>query len=95
VAALFTDRDGEPEALTVIATSSNVISTPSLAVNRRTYVPARLKPAVVLRAFAFAKLTVPGPLTFVHEVVSAAGGFGNPSSEAEPLSDAVAGRTMT
>ena len=43
-------------------------------------------------ALAFANVTVPGPLTFVHAAVTCAGGFGSPSSVTDPASDAASGR---
>jgi hypothetical protein len=58
------------------------------------YEPAALKFAVVLRAFTFPKVTVPGPLTLLHVVVTVAGGFGNPSSDAVPVSAAPAGKVI-
>jgi hypothetical protein len=57
-------------------------------------VPATEKLADVLKAFAFPNVTVPGPLTLLHVVVSVAGGAGSPSSVAVPLSDALAGSVM-
>src|SRR6185295_9431696 len=42
----------------------------SLAVSRKTYVPAAENVAVVLSAAAFANVTVPGPLTLDHVVWS-------------------------
>ena len=50
--------------------------------------------AVVLAAFGLANVTVPGPLTFVHVKVNAPGGFGSPSSVAEPLKLAPLGRVI-
>ncbi len=50
--------------------------------------------AVVAFALAFAKVTVPGPLTADQVVVTVAGGFGNPSSVTVPLSVALAGKVM-
>ena len=56
--------------------------------------PATEKLALVSTAFAFPKVTVPGPLTFDHVVVTAAGGFGSPSSVTVPSSDALAGNVI-
>src|SRR5262245_50679497 len=50
--------------------------------------------AVVLTAFALAKLTVPGPLPLVQVTVTAPGGLGLPSSLTEPESAAPAGSVM-
>jgi hypothetical protein len=47
----------------------------------------------VLAWAAFPNVTVPGPLTTLHAVVTAAGGFGSPSSAALPASDAGPGTT--
>jgi hypothetical protein len=80
-----------PSAAAVTATSSLVLSALSEAVNRSTYAPATLKLAEVESAFAAPKVTVPGPLTLVQFTVSAPGGFGCPSSEAVPWSDAPLG----
>ena len=44
-------------------------SSPSLAVRRSTYSPAREKAAVVCAALAFAKVTEPGPLTLLQATV--------------------------
>ena len=60
--------------MTVIVSSSLVDNRLSLAVRRRTYVPATEKLAVVLRADALPNVTVPGPLTLLHVVVSPAPG---------------------
>jgi hypothetical protein len=80
--------------LAMIVTSLVVESSLSLAVNRRTYVPETLKPAVELSEFAFPNVTVPGPLTFDQVVVRLAGGAGSPSSLAEPARFAWAGNAM-
>ncbi len=71
----------------MIVTASLTDSAPSLAVSWRTYVPSSEKVAVVAGAAASPNVTVPGPLTFVHCVVS---GEGIPSSLAVPASVAVA-----
>jgi hypothetical protein len=44
--------------------------------------------------FEFPNVTVPGPLTILHVVVNAPGGFGSPSSVAVPFSAAVFGRVI-
>ena len=49
---------------------------------------------MVTLALALPKVTVPGPLTFDHVVVTVAGGFGSPSSVTVPDRLAVAGRVM-
>ncbi len=74
--------------------SSLVDSTLSLAVSRRTYVPAVEKVAVVEAALALAKVTVPGPLTTVHAMVRVPGGLGKPSSVTVPTKLAAAGKAM-
>ena len=71
--------------LTVTTIESLPDSALSLAVSCRLYVPAAEKVAVVLAAFGLANVTVPGPLSLLHEYVNAPGGFGSPSSVAEPL----------
>jgi hypothetical protein len=43
---------------------------------------------VVSTAEASAKVTVPGPDTVLHVVVTPPGGFGNPSSDTVPSNDA-------
>ena len=55
--------------------------------------PAMLKVAVVLSALALAKVTVPGPLTLLHDEVTVAPA-GLPSSDTLPLSEALAGRVI-
>src|SRR2546426_1032902 len=57
----------------------------SLAVSRRVYTPAAEKVAVVLSALEALNVTVPGPLTLLHMMVSAPGGLGSPSSVAVPV----------
>ncbi len=49
---------------------------------------------MVVSAFALPKVTVPGPVSLLQAVVSAAGGFGRPSSVAVPASEAVAGNVI-
>ena len=60
--------------LTVIVTSAKLVAMPSLAVNRNTYVPATENEAVVFRAVASPKVTVPGPLNMLQAVVTVCGG---------------------
>ena len=83
-----------PPLLTVTVTSSLLDTALSSPVSRSTYVPAAEKLAVVLTALAFAKLTVPGPLTFDQTVVTAPGGLGNPSSVTLPASVALDGSVI-
>jgi hypothetical protein len=85
-----------PEAgggLTVTVTSSLEESVPSLAVRRRTYVPAVVNEAVVSIAEALAKLTLPGPLVRVQALVRVPG-TGKPSSVTVPLRLAGPGKVM-
>src|SRR5205814_693167 len=67
---------------------------PSLAVSLSVYTPPAEKAAPVLAAAGSTNVTVPGPLTLVHEYVNAPGGFGSPSSVAEPLKVAALGRVI-
>src|SRR3989442_939322 len=56
------------EAEFTVAVISLVLDTaPSVAVRRKTYVPAAEKLAVVVREAGLPKLTVPGPLILLHE----------------------------
>ena len=48
----------------------------------------------MLAALALAKVTVPGPLTAVQPYVNAPGGFGKPSSVAEPFKGAGSDNAM-
>jgi hypothetical protein len=57
------------------------------------YTPALEKVAVVLAAVAVPNVTVPGPATLLQLYVTAPGGFGCPSSVADPLSVTPFGRT--
>ena len=75
-------------------TVSLPINAPSLAVKIRTYVPLVEKLAVVARWDAFAKVTVPGPLTLLQVVVTTPGGFGSPSSVTVPERDADEGNVI-
>src|SRR5262245_10833516 len=65
----------------------------SLAASRREYVPGNSKVAVVTAADALPNVTVPGPLTFDHCVLSPPP-LGRPSSLAEPDSVALFGSVM-
>ena len=56
--------------------------------------PALENVAVVLAALASAKVTAPGPLTAVQLYVNAPGGFGKPSSVAEPFKFAASDTAM-
>jgi hypothetical protein len=80
--------------LTATTTSSLELAAPSLAVSRNVYEPAVPNAAVVFNEFAFPKVTVPGPLTVLHVVVTVDGGAGSPSSVAVPVSDAVPPRVI-
>src|SRR5205814_462080 len=75
---LFSTRIG----LTTMVTSEVDDNAVSLAVSRRTYVPEFENDAVVLSAFTFPNVTVPGPLNFDHVVIRVP--FGIPSSVADP-----------
>ena len=80
------------DELTTIVTSELEDSAVSLAVSRKTYVPAVENVAVVLSALRFAKVTVPGPLNLLHVVWSVP--FGKPSSVTAPERLAPAGSVM-
>ncbi len=56
--------------------------------------PATEKLAVVSTNVALPKVTVPGPLIWVHVVVTTPGGLGKPSSVTVPSSAALAGRAI-
>ena len=70
-------------------TSSLAVSAVSLAVSLSTYTPFVEKLALVFAVAAFVNVTVPGPLTFVHDAVSLFDG--SPSSVTVPASVADAG----
>ena len=78
---------------TVTVVSANAVSAVSLAVKRKTYVPATLNVAIVAGLAAFTKVTVPGPLVRVHRLVTAAP-VGKPSSVTVPASGAPAGNVI-
>src|SRR3954468_21042559 len=69
---------------TIIVTSSLLLSSPSFAVRRNTYVPLAEKLAVVESADVLPKVTVPGPLNLLHVVVKLRPA-GRPSSDALPI----------
>src|SRR6266542_3104875 len=60
----------------------------------KVYVPVAEKVAVVLFAWALAKVTLPDPPTLLQVVVTAPGGLGSPSSVTVPPSTALLGKTM-
>src|SRR5262249_44962016 len=62
--------------------------------SRGAYVPATVNVAVVESAFAFWKLTVPGPLPLLQVSVTVPGGLGFPSSNTVPVSTAPPGSVM-
>jgi len=68
--------------LTVIVTFELVLNCESFAVSCKTYVPYVENVTWVLAVLGLVNVTVPGPLTFVHEVVSVL--FGSPSSVTLP-----------
>src|SRR5215204_1619224 len=76
---------------TVTVHSSVTVKRESPAVRRSTYVPSIPNCAVVTAEAAFANVTVPGPETLVHVVVSVLP-KGQPSSVAVPFKVAAAGR---
>jgi hypothetical protein len=75
----------------VTVTSSFALRAESLALSRKTYVPAAPNDAVVEVALALANVTVPGPLILLQVEVSVEP-CGKPSSVAVPLSVADEGR---
>jgi hypothetical protein len=78
----------------MIVTSSLPDRALSLAVSLSTYAPAAEKETVVLTELALPNVTVPGPLTILQVVVTAPGGFGNPSSLTVPLKLAFDGKVI-
>ena len=84
----------EGAALTVMVTSSKAELRLSFAVSLRTYVPADENDATGLSIEASENVTLPGPDTLVHAVWRFPGGFGLPSSDADPASVAVAGSVI-
>src|SRR2546428_4337168 len=82
-----------PAALATMVTSSEADKAVPVAVNRRTYVPAAEKLAVVACALTSPKVTLPGPL-ILDQVRDSLLPAGKPSSEAVPLRLADAGKVM-
>ena len=78
--------------MTTIVTSEVEDSAVSLAVSRNTYVPDVENVADVFSAFAFANVTVPGPLNLDQVVMRVP--FGKPSSVAVPERLALAGSVI-
>jgi hypothetical protein len=78
--------------LTVTVTVSLAESAPSFAVRRSEYVPLVENDAVVSIADALPNVTVPGPLTIDHVVVSVPAG--NPSSVTVPSRFTTAGKVI-
>ena len=78
--------------VTVIVTLELDDNTPSLAVNRNTYVPATENVAVVRNELGLPNITVPGPLTKLQ--VSVSFPTGSPSSVAVPDRFAEAGNVI-
>ena len=85
----------EGAELTVIVTSLALDKDPSEAVSRKVYVPLAVaeKLTVVFSKAAFAKVTVPLPLTCDQVVVNVPV-RGKPSSVAWPLSFALEGKVI-
>jgi hypothetical protein len=75
---------------TVTVTSAVVVSAPSDAERRRTYVPATAKEAVVVRDDGSEKVTLPGPETMDHAMMRMPDG--RPSSCTLPVNDAAFGK---
>ena len=80
--------------MTVTINESLPVRALSLAIKLKVYVPGSANVAVVIGADASTNVTAPGPLTVLHVYVNAPGGFGRPSSVAEPLRLAAAGRVI-
>ena len=76
---------GVGSGFTVTTNESLPVRALSLAIRLKVYVPGTANVAVVAGAEASANVTTPGPLTVLHVYVNAPGGFGRPSSVAEPL----------
>jgi hypothetical protein len=77
-----------PHGFTTTVISSELVSTPSLDVNLRTYVPIVVKVAVELNALALLNVTGPGPLTVLQAFVSGL------ASVAVPTRFATAGKVI-
>ena len=82
---------GVDSGFTVTTNESLPVRALSLTSKLKVYVPGRANVAVVAGVDASANVTAPGPLTMLHVYVNAAGGFGRPSSVADPLRLAAAG----
>src|SRR5438445_10530911 len=87
------DPDEGGAGFTTIVMSAVLEKALSEPVSRRTYVPALEKLAVVPGAFAFANVTVPGPLTLAHVTINVLP-KGSPSSVAVPDKVATAGKVI-
>ena len=70
---------------TVIVASSKLVNCESLAVSRKTYVPAWLNATVVAAELGLPNVAVPGPLTLLQAIVSVPP-TGRPSSLTVPFS---------
>src|SRR5438067_8595210 len=79
-------------ALTITVSVSVPVSSPSLALNISTYVPAVENVAVVDNSFGCENVTVPGPLTLLHVTIGSPPG--SPSSVTVPESAACAGNVI-
>ena len=79
-------------ALTTTVSVSVLVSAPSFALSISTYVPALENVAVVASSCENAKVTVPGPLTWLHVEIGSPPG--RPSSVMVPESDACAGNVI-
>src|SRR5207249_9146321 len=75
--------------LTVMTTLSLPERAPSLTVSLSVYTPPAEKVTAVLVAVGSSNVTVPGPLALLQVYVNAPGGFGIPSSVAEPFKSAL------
>src|SRR2546422_10007496 len=78
--------------VTLMVTVSVPLSAPSFAVSISTYVPGAEKLAVVFSSSGCANVTIPGPLTWLHAVLTSMPG--NPSSVYVPVSTACAGSVI-
>jgi hypothetical protein len=85
---------GVGSGFTVTTNESLPVRALSLAIRLKVYVPGTANVAVVAGAEASANVTAPGPLTVLHVYVNAPGGFGRPSSVAEPLKLALFGSVI-
>jgi hypothetical protein len=85
---------GVGSGFTVTTNESLPVRALSLAIRLKVYVPGTSNVAVVAGAEASANVTASGPLTVLHVYVNAPGGFGRPSSVAEPLKLALFGSVI-